>query len=385
MLKRIEEVRHSFKLLSDVGIQFTDEQKASILDIEMPVLEQILPRVETEIKQSFQNLICSWRVQIHHKSDGVIEFSIINAPQRHYTKSELQSIDEVYDSINVLRELGLPVSDEQKVITKRMEASLLKDEILPQLSVQLKSLFSSFVSCFSLNVSYKFKGNVKIEIDGRTNSNKAQKSPTKSGTHQVFNPHNFHVNIKILQSVFDKKVTSYKYFWFYAIVSLSNETEHRVLAMDRILAKMIATAWPIILKDDIDFGKADMMRKFVTSIKEESRLTETSSSSEVFSYLCTNKNASSVKTAYSKLSKNVPYRFLSPWIKYSSDEQVIRDSSSPTSGCPYALAYDSITIHEEWFTDIKANKIDLLEFVISALKEYLMNFNEERQLVNISV
>ena len=51
--------------------------------------------------------------------------------------------------------------------------------------------------------------------------------------------------------------------------------------------------------------------------------------------------------------KNVPYRFLSPWIKYTTDEDVITKSCSKHFTGPYAIHSDNIVFDEDWWEYIE--------------------------------
>jgi hypothetical protein len=53
------------------------------------------------------------------------------------------------------------------------------------------------------------------------------------------------------------------------------------------------------------------------------------------------------------LLKNVPYRFLSPWIPYTTDAEVIEKSKNGDCACLYALHDDHLILNQEWWEYIK--------------------------------
>lgn len=101
---------------------------------------------------------------------------------------------------------------------------------------------------------------------------------------------------------------------------------------------------------------------------------------EVFEFLKKNKNIPSVRASINKLRKNVPFRFLTPWIKYISDEQMMSDSLSPQTGCPYAISSEQITIHHNWNEYLRENRTQLCSFISQSLSSYLEKFNTEQAL-----
>ena len=80
---------------------------------------------------------------------------------------------------------------------------------------------------------------------------------------------------------------------------------------------MAAMAWPMVFNYTIKLGKYDMMSKYLSEIFKTTSLDKTSSSQFVEKYLSNHYLPYGIKDILSPLLKNVPYRFLSPWIKYT--------------------------------------------------------------------
>ena len=73
----------------------------------------------------------------------------------------------------------------------------------------------------------------------------------------------------------------------------------------------------------------------------------------------------------SPLLKNVPYRFLSPWIPFTSNDDVVAKSNDPDTKCPYALHDDHITINPIWGDYFLENYVKLTQFAEKELRSYL--------------
>ena len=74
------------------------------------------------------------------------------------------------------------------------------------------------------------------------------------------------IDIKMLQTVFEKKQTSYKYFWMMAIFSLAKDNNHLSISFNDITIRMAALAWPIVFENEIDLGSCDMMKKHLEEV-----------------------------------------------------------------------------------------------------------------------
>lgn len=152
-----------------------------------------------------------------------------------------------------------------------------------------------------------------------------------------------------LDRIFDKKASSYIYFWFMAIISLAQEKKNLTISYKDILIRMAAMAWPIIFVDKIDLGAGDMIPKYLNDILKQSPLTDNTPSKVVEAYLKVYYESEGIDKRLSPLLKNVPYRFLSPWIRYTNDEEVIEESNSYDCACLYALHDDHIILNEKWW------------------------------------
>lgn len=156
-----------------------------------------------------------------------------------------------------------------------------------------------------------------------------------------------------LDKIFDKKSTTYKYFWFLAIISLAKEKKSLTISYKDIVIRMAAMAWPIVFDYEIDFGTGDMIPKYLNDIIKQSPLTKNIPSKVVEAYLNVYYESEGIGKILEPLLKNVPYRFLSPWIPYTTDDEIIEKSNSGDYACLYALCDDHLILNEEWWEYIK--------------------------------
>ena len=179
-----------------------------------------------------------------------------------------------------------------------------------------------------------------------------------------------------LDKIFEKKATSYKYFWFMAIISLAKEKNNLTIPYKDIVIRMAAMAWPIVLEYEIDLGTGDMIPKYLHEILKQSPLTKDIPSKVVEAYLNVYYESEGIGKILEPLLKNVPYRFLSPWIPYTTDDEVTEESNSAESACLYALRDDHIVLNEEWWDYIKTRYKRICDFAERSFITYAKQKNK---------
>ena len=231
-----------------------------------------------------------------------------------------------------------------------------------------------------------------IEKQNIENSN-SEKS--KEETHKTENPvQKSHVIIakeekrmpideKILRTVFDKKTTSYKYFWMMAIISLAKENNHLSISFNDILIRWAAIAWPIVFEDEIDLGNGDMIKKYLEEVSKKTKLIKAASSKVVENHLKQHYSSQGVDKILVPLLKNVPYRFLSPWIKYTTDEEVVAKSCSNSFSGLYALHSNYIVLDEDWWEYIEAHYDKICDFIKESFIDYVRKYNDDMKLLKL--
>ena len=191
------------------------------------------------------------------------------------------------------------------------------------------------------------------------------------------------IDTKILDKVFEKKASSYKYFWMMAIISLAKENKQLSLSFDDIVIRMAAMAWPIVFEDEIDLGSTDMFKKFLEEVVKKTSLIRDASSNVVETYLLQHYSSQGVDKILAPLLKNVPYRFLSPWIKYTTDQEVIEKSCSKNYNGLYSLHKKYVVLDEEWWDYIDAHYQDICDFALRSFIAYAKSYNNDIKLLKL--
>ena len=191
------------------------------------------------------------------------------------------------------------------------------------------------------------------------------------------------IDVDILKTVFDKKATSYKYFWMMAIISLAKDNNHLSLSFADITIRMAAMAWPIVFEDEIDLGTNDLMDAHLEAVVKKTTLIKGATSNVVENYLKQHYTSQGVDRILSPLMKNVPYRFLSPWIKYTTDEEVIEKSCAKSFNGLYAIYSNYIVLDEEWWDYINAHYWEICDFALRSFITYLKKYNSDIKLVKL--
>lgn len=183
------------------------------------------------------------------------------------------------------------------------------------------------------------------------------------------------LNPEILWHVFDKKITSYKYFWFWAILDISYKKNKNSISYMHILAKMIAYAWEYVYLYGYNLGMRDQLRVYMDILKEKTCLNEYSKKEIVEERILELYKLMDLDAILAPLLRNVPYRFLSPWIPFTTNEEVVEKSNEPDALCPYALKDDFILIHPQWIEFFNHNYETILNFIKEELKVYIEKSN----------
>ena len=79
--------------------------------------------------------------------------------------------------------------------------------------------------------------------------------------------------------------------------------------------------------------------------------------------------------------KNVPYRFLSPWVKYTTDQEVIAASNEKNFTGMYALLDDRILLNEDWWDYIQDHYNELCRFATQSFLDYAKQYNDAMKLL----
>ena len=194
----------------------------------------------------------------------------------------------------------------------------------------------------------------------------------------------------IFSTVFNSTTTSYKYYWWYAILQLIKENGDEKLSFDEISFKMLYLVWYPIHFYRISLGKKDQLTKYVIKIKNEFHLEEDISEGDFIQFLKTNKDNIIIRNILKNMMKYVPYRFIRPWIKetIALPDGVVNDiikTLHKHKNTVYNINRkdNGIYFTKEWFDFIGGNFRVIEDFTLYNLCKYVEKHNPE--VSNISI
>lgn len=286
-----------------------------------------------------------------------------------------------YNGKTVIKNNAFLYSDmDQYVVNSKVEyignTAFAYCENLKELTFEGKVLFGHFpiIECNNLRqiiVPSEFVDYYKQELPyykdiiSDTRNNLESINVSNGGNYPSFD------DIYKLWHVFDKKATSYKYFWFLSILQCYKTNEQAAIEYKSILAKMIANAWKYVFNEECEFPKIDQISKYIGVIIAKVMLDDNSDEETVEGQILYYYERSHLDHILSPLLNNVPYRFLSPWIPFTSNEDVIVKSKEMELNCLYSLYDDHIVVNPIWRDYIKDNYDTLIKFAEQGLRTFL--------------
>lgn len=178
-----------------------------------------------------------------------------------------------------------------------------------------------------------------------------------------------------LNGIFRNTTATYKFYWFIAILDLVSQKGKTQMSVWEIISQMVAHAWYPIHYFKLSFGKSDSLAFEIMNIQTITGLPIDMDRQGVADYLLSHLNDAQLRTHLNVFTKNVPYRFLSPWIRYENDQQVIEMSANFHNECLYALRRKDgdlmVEINPAWVDYLKANYGILRDYAYWNLTEFL--------------
>ncbi len=117
-----------------------------------------------------------------------------------------------------------------------------------------------------------------------------------------------------LSSVFYNTTTSYKFYWFISLLKLLAEREDRKIPIKDILVKMICNAWYPINYFKLNFGFSDKLDQNIDTIQSVLNIPMDVSLRDLYDILQCSTDPF-VNSLILHFDQQVPFRFLSPWIR----------------------------------------------------------------------
>jgi hypothetical protein len=125
----------------------------------------------------------------------------------------------------------------------------------------------------------------------------------------------------------------------------------------------------------LSFGKSDSLYKQIILLQKVLNIPIDADKEDIKNQIKEKLSVPQIRDLLRVFSLNVPYRFLSPWINYSSDAEVVFHSQSFTNGCLYAINERSIELNPKWFDFLSDNYLILRDFSFLNLTIFLQKRN----------
>lgn len=186
-------------------------------------------------------------------------------------------------------------------------------------------------------------------------------------------PQNTKLQISSLAGIFGNTTATYKFYWFVSLLDIVVKERKTRISFWEIIAGMVAESWYPIHYFKLSFGKSDSLFDKSIEIQKAFQISIESDKEKINKYLLDNLN--NTKKFLRVFTLNVPYRFLSPWIKYTYDEDVVAKSQHFENNCLYAIYGDEILINDNWIEYLNEHYSILRDFAFWNLTEFLQKRN----------
>ena len=156
------------------------------------------------------------------------------------------------------------------------------------------------------------------------------------------------INTRVLSQIYNNTVATYKFYWFVSLLDIFVKTNKRQISFWEIIVGMIAEAWYPIHYFRLHFGKSDSLYEQIIALQKELSIPIDIKKEDLKSLLISKIEDDKIKSLLKVFTFNLPYRFLSPWITYKSDNEVITQSQNFHNNCIYAIKEKTVEINPLW-------------------------------------
>jgi len=181
------------------------------------------------------------------------------------------------------------------------------------------------------------------------------------------------LSTNLLAACFNKKSSTYKYYWLLSIVQELEKNGSCILKRN-LFARMISNAWYTVNYFHVSFGKQDLIQTTIKLINEAENIPIDEKLDSVFNLLINTNNKETEKQLW-HFNKNVPHWFLSPWFPSLNKAEIYKNSKNYSKNCLYALYDDYIEINLDWVSYLITNSRLLKDFCYWNLSLFLQTKN----------
>ena len=161
-------------------------------------------------------------------------------------------------------------------------------------------------------------------------------------------PENIKPPVTRLSQVFNSTTATYKFYWFVALLDIVVKERKARMSFWEIIAGMVAESWYPIHYFKLSFGKSDSLYDQSLALQQELNIPIDADKERIKRVLLDNIGNSRVKSLLRVFTLNVPYRFLSPWIPFTINSDVIARSQRFENNCLYAINGETIELNPIW-------------------------------------
>ena len=176
-----------------------------------------------------------------------------------------------------------------------------------------------------------------------------------------------------ISSVFNNTSATYKFYWLWSILE-AIENGKKVIEKRELFARMLSLSWYTVNYFHITFGKQDLIQDAIYTIKSLENLSVDTKQKHILQKLLHSDNSNTINTLL-HFDKNVPHKFLSPWLGTASKSKVYDLSLDKNNNSPYSLYKEHIEMDNDWFNFFIENIGILKSFCFWHLSLFLQKRN----------
>jgi hypothetical protein len=184
-----------------------------------------------------------------------------------------------------------------------------------------------------------------------------------------------HIDTKVFAQIYNNTTATYKFYWFVLLLDIFVKTGKRQISVWEIIVGMITEAWYPIHYFRLSFGKSDSLFDRIITIQQQLNIPIDKNKDELKTLLLNQLVDREFKRIIQIFKQNVPYWFLSPWIKSYDIREVMFLSQSFTNNCLYAIKGETIEINPKWEQYLNDNYLILRDFSFWNLAVFLQKRN----------
>lgn len=177
--------------------------------------------------------------------------------------------------------------------------------------------------------------------------------------------------------IFENTSTTYKYYWSLALLDNVVKNKRKSVSFAEMITNMMGLAWRTVNNTELSFGHHDSMRREIDNLREYLNIPANADKETVIEIILKNAERERVMNSLKIFYENVPYRFLSPWIRFTNKSEVAKLSQLYLNNCIYAIEEERIILNPAYINFVITNYISLQDFAYQGLVQFLEKRNPQ--------